>query len=511
MKTPSHPIIPQLPTEGGDRGKFDKGMQEVVSDLHRKVRTDLSRMAFTGGKRQTILSCAMDPSDSRKANFLTAGTTTVSIDATTAPLVLSIADGSDENGAVDQIIELRHNVTDAWSGFSRLRPEYLYIDVDEKKKLSYGKTILPPRYGGEYYLGHHCLLHCEETTPLDSWGGYTTSLYGNCARSASAVKYGTYGLTFDTSGDYCQVDGLTVTGPRFTLETYVQLGATGTARYIFSGGDNMTFLVGLTSAASPLLIWYLSSNGLSWDVANGVTSTAVTATGGMHHVALEMYYQEASGNWRYSLYWDGVQKLTTTSTNPLAYYYSTPAAPQRLNLGTNYAHTAGNCWYGYMDEVRVTLNAVRYGQAFTAPTAAFDQWDGDPHWYDIGRGRMYVMDSTGWVPKRRIFVGAVYPKEDADEVDSVRSFQPNGVYAGARGVVYATQRVIDYGLGMFPSDGIGMMSSELQWYYTGASQPYEAVNMMGAQTYPMFWDGFRGIKTNIIYAPGNYWGFARIW
>lgn len=510
MKTQKHPILPQLPTDDTTRVRFDKGIQEAVKDMHRNVRTDLERMAFTGGKRQTVLSCAMDSTDTRKAKFLTASSTSVSIDATTAPLVLSFADGADEQGALDHIVRLTHNVQDAWSGFTRRKPEYLYIELGEKGELSYGKTPIPPRYGGRFYRGKHLLLHCEDSPLTDAWENpHTISLNGNAARSASAAKFGTYGVTFDTSGDYVCVEGLSVAGPRFTIEAWVQLGGTGTLRYIFSGGDPYTFLLGLTAANPPLMIWYLSSNGSTWDIASAVTSTSVTATGGFHHVALEMQYQEASGNWRYVAYWDGVEKLSTTSSSPLAYSSYSPSTPQQFHIGSAYNHSS--CWYGYMDEIRVSLDVVRYGQAFTAPTTAFNLWDDDPHWFDTANMKMYVMDSTGWVPKKRLFVGAVYPKEDADEIDSVRSFQPNGLYMCDGGTLYGTQRTIDYGLGIYPTDGIIALASELNWYYTGSSQPYETVNLVGAQTQGVFWDGFRGMKTAVIYAMSNALGFARAW
>lgn len=520
MKTQKHPILPQLPTDDVTRKQFDKGVQEVLSDLHRNVRRDLDRMAFTGGKRQTVLSCAMDSTDLRKSKFLTATSSTVSIDATTAPLVLSFADGADDAGAVDHVERLTHDVSGAWSGgFTRRVPQYLYATRDRSGNLSYGKTIIQPRYLADFERNpKHVLLHFDgtndSTTITDEWGGTWTAINNAKLKTGISGAWGTACLYLDgtgdqvTSGTTYAANGVAfaIAGPRFTIEGRFQdLGHT-VARILFRLGLTSDYSMQLAINTDGKLGLYVSTNGSTWNIASNLKESNAWSLSTWYHIALEMQWLEEAGTYRYVVYRDGTAVITTSTADTVGFGNS--------GYGTTLLQIGGgqatSCWYGYIDEVRVTIGANRYGKAFTAPSAPFNKYDGDIHWFNLSTFKMNVLTSSGWEENQRLFLGATYQKDDADEIDSVRSFQPLGYYQDMELNVAVVARYIDWGLGMCPDDGVQMFGG-----YLPLGRPSLPTFPLGHDSSGYAWarwDSFRGLYNGTsLYPVAGMPLFARTW
>lgn len=435
MKTPSNPIIPQLPTAGGDRGKFDKGIQEVVSNLHRTVKTDLSRMAnVAGGKRQTVLAGKLDTTVTPNVpSCLSINGSTIDIIATPEePLVISAANGYDELGPNDVRCMMQRNVESAWSGFAQNQRYFLYIELDDKGKPSYGKTIIPPQYG-VFNPHRHSLLHFEgdDTTYVftDEFG-HTWTRSGNAQIDTAQYQFGTASMILDGVDDDIVSDFNPLGRQRWTHEIWVRPTDGTLLQTIFRGYPAYSLVLCIT-ASGYLQIYAAYGNSSSWNLCGGTGAAIGThafANNTWEHVALEQQYDEANDQWILKAYKGGVLECySPTHTQPIGEFGE--AVSQYFRIGRDAA--GGNDFGGHMDEYRFTLGACRYGNDFTVPTAAFGTGDGDIHWFNIDRMEMNVGYPGSWTKKKRVFIGEVATAIDSTTIERLTIYQYQNRYISA--------------------------------------------------------------------------------
>ena len=176
---------------------------------------------------------------------------------------------------------------------------------------------------------------------------------GNAQIDTTTKKYGTGSLEFDGTGDWLLVpdspDQRLGTG-NFTIECWLYLSATGTARGIVGKGTSTTGWLLSTNTSNAVVFTYGTST---------ITSTGTLSGTTWYHIAV---VREGTGTNQTKIYIGGTNDGTgTVSTD----FTQTNAA----YVGAN--RTGGDPMNGYIDDLRITKGVARYTANFTAPTAAF--------------------------------------------------------------------------------------------------------------------------------------------
>lgn len=176
---------------------------------------------------------------------------------------------------------------------------------------------------------------------------------GNAQIDTTVKKYGTGSLEFDGTGDWLLVpdspDQRLGTG-NFTIECWLYLSATGTARGIVGKGTSTTGWLLSTNTSNAVVFTYGTST---------ITSTGTLSGTTWYHIAV---VREGTGTNQTKIYIGGTNDGTgTVSTD----FTQTNAA----YVGAN--RTGGDPMNGYIDDLRITKGVARYTANFTAPTAAF--------------------------------------------------------------------------------------------------------------------------------------------
>ena len=176
---------------------------------------------------------------------------------------------------------------------------------------------------------------------------------GNAQIDTTTKKYGTGSLEFDGTGDWLLVpdspDQRLGTG-NFTIECWLYLSATGTARGIVGKGTSTTGWLLSTNTSNAVVFTYGTST---------ITSTGTLSGTTWYHIAV---VREGTGTNQTKIYIGGTNDGTgTVSTD----FTQTNAA----YVGAN--RTGGDPMNGYIDDLRITKGVARYTATFTPPTAAF--------------------------------------------------------------------------------------------------------------------------------------------
>lgn len=176
---------------------------------------------------------------------------------------------------------------------------------------------------------------------------------GNAQIDTTIKKYGTGSLEFDGTGDWLlipdSIDQRLGTG-NFTIECWLYLSATGTARGIVGKGTSTTGWLLSTNTSNAVVFTYGTST---------ITSTGTLSGTTWYHIAV---VREGTSTNQTKIYIGGTNDGTgTVSTD----FNQTNAA----YVGAN--RTGGDPMNGYIDDLRITKGVARYTANFTAPTAAF--------------------------------------------------------------------------------------------------------------------------------------------
>ena len=176
---------------------------------------------------------------------------------------------------------------------------------------------------------------------------------GNAQIDTTTKKFGTGSLEFDGTGDWLLVpdspDQRLGTG-NFTIECWLYLSATGTARGVVGKGTSTTGWLLSTNTSNAVVFTYGTST---------ITSTGTLSGTTWYHIAV---VREGTGTNQTKIYIggtnDGTGTVSTDFTQTNAGY-----------VGAN--RTGGDPMNGYIDDLRITKGVARYTANFTAPTAAF--------------------------------------------------------------------------------------------------------------------------------------------
>jgi hypothetical protein len=209
------------------------------------------------------------------------------------------------------------------------------------------------------------LLHGDgtngSTTITDSSGSpKTVTAFGNAQISTAQSKFGGASIAFDGNGDYLTVPDSTAfnlgTGD-FTIEAFTYTPNTTGFKAIVSKLDNGygTFILALNGSS---FVYYMSSNGTSWNVAQNVSGGTFTANT-WNHVAL------VRNGSTFTPYLNGTAGTTTTFSGTLS------TNTRALHIGADFGGVVTDFMNGYIDELRITKGVARYTANFTPPTAPF--------------------------------------------------------------------------------------------------------------------------------------------
>jgi hypothetical protein len=151
----------------------------------------------------------------------------------------------------------------------------------------------------------------------------------------------------------------------FTIEFWINSSSIASGQQVIGQYSSSYSTWSIKFTSTGVLGYYVSSNGLSWNIANGLTIGSVTV-GSWYHVAL------VRNGSTFTPYINGV--AGTTSTSSAAVYNTT--AP--LTIGATYnsgssifdgqlISTFSNYFNGYIDDLRLTKGIARYTTTFTPP------------------------------------------------------------------------------------------------------------------------------------------------
>ena len=217
--------------------------------------------------------------------------------------------------------------------------------------------------GDPYWASTVFLAHCNGTHGSTSFideRGHSLSAVGNAKISTAQSKFGGASAVFDGSGDrVASVDSADYafgTGD-FTIEFFAYLinGGHGGAwarlleNYYWPNAGGWGFVC--TSSNNPAYIRFDTSDGLPI-----LSSVATVPNNTWTHVAVS----RASGVIR--LFINGVLQGSSSTVRNFT--------RQRLSIGAN-SNGAGEAFYGYLDEIRLTKGVARYTANFAVPTAEF--------------------------------------------------------------------------------------------------------------------------------------------
>jgi hypothetical protein len=197
------------------------------------------------------------------------------------------------------------------------------------------------------------LLNFTNAAILDNAMMADLETVGNAQIDTTTKKYGTGSLEFDGTGDWLlvpdSIDQRLGTG-NFTIECWLYLSATGTARGIVGKGTSTTGWLLSTNTSNAVVFTYGTST---------ITSTGTLSGTTWYHIAV---VREGTGTNQTKIYIGGTNDGTgTVSTD----FTQTNAA----YVGAN--RTGGDPMNGYIDDLRITKGVARYTATFTPPTAAF--------------------------------------------------------------------------------------------------------------------------------------------
>jgi hypothetical protein len=232
-----------------------------------------------------------------------------------------------------------------------------------------------------YYNQVSLLLHCEgtngSTTLTDtSHTPRVVTVSGNAQISTAQSKFGGSSLYFDGTGDYVSAGSASdwtfmhLADARWTFESWVRVTSFAAVNTIVSTSNGSTVDTGIycAIAATTRVVNLQVFRGVAASyVVTGNFATAFPNDSAWHHLAITWDHSLASSN--ATLWIDGVPygTLNKTANTP-----ATLPATAPLKLG---GYDAVGNFNGYMDDIRVTKDLVRYTSNFTAPAAAFaDQW-----------------------------------------------------------------------------------------------------------------------------------------
>jgi hypothetical protein len=382
--------------------------------------------------RQTTVTGSVDSNG--QANFLSAGTgLAVSRAATTTPVILTVAAGEDEIGPVNYRKRFSADQADYWSGIAANNTTYLFDDRDTSTGAwTAYKTIVPTQYGAFFDTTKQELLPfsgADASTTITSTYSNAWTAAGNAQIDTAVTIDGQNTLLLDGTGDYVGNTTITTLGDGgMTLETKGRINTlpgVGTAMTLISFTNATgygTILELMNTGGTYNLRLYLSSDGASHNIANGLLGTSSTyATGTDYHFAV--VFDPVAG--AYYTYRNGTVDETVASALKIC-------ALTVARLGSTYS--GGNYLNGALAGFRFSP-CCRYpaGTTFTAPTLPFTA---DAEWFDLSTFTYKSGSPTSWTTKQRVRAGEV--TTNATVPTSVKTYALRGEYTSPEFTIAAS-------------------------------------------------------------------------
>ncbi len=217
----------------------------------------------------------------------------------------------------------------------------------------YTAAFTPPTAPLTAISGTSLLLNFTNAGIFDNAAENVLETVGNAQISTSVKKYGTGSIAFDGTGDWLLVPdeaNLRMGTGNFTVEAWVYLSATGSARGLVGKGTSTTGWLLSTNSSDQVVFTYGSTT---------LTSSSALSANTWTHVAV---VREGTGTNQTKIYIGG--SLVATGTVATDFNQTNP-----MYIGAD--RTGGSALNGYIDDLRITKGFARYTAAFTPPTAAF--------------------------------------------------------------------------------------------------------------------------------------------
>ena len=199
--------------------------------------------------------------------------------------------------------------------------------------------------------------------------------FNNSKISTSTVKYGTGSAAFDGDRDYLTVGVVSdwtflhnYTIP-WTIEFWIKvtsLGGAATEPQILNtiGGSFISYIsIALSSSRNVILTIKGSSGG---DIANATSTSTIPDDGNWHFVTVTQNPSLPSN--QFAIFIDGISSGTFTKINN---FPSTLDPQSTLTIGAYQNISGFGNFNGFIDDLRITANVVRYTGNFTPTQAAF--------------------------------------------------------------------------------------------------------------------------------------------
>lgn len=226
----------------------------------------------------------------------------------------------------------------------------------------YTSNFVPPNSPSSAVANTSLLLKFQNAGVVDRTGKGDIITLGNGQISTSVYKYGSGSIYFDGTGDGLYLPPSPNYGfgsGDFTIEFWVYFNSTASGQNIIHGYTSASTFDYTIYTGTNTLVYYLSSNGTSWNIASAVSIGSI-ATGTWYHVALVR-----SGS-TIKPYLNGVAGSATTSS--AAIFNSAPPLLLGYNVSVEYFN-------GYLDDVRITKGQARYDASqstITIPRKTFN-------------------------------------------------------------------------------------------------------------------------------------------
>lgn len=217
-----------------------------------------------------------------------------------------------------------------------------------KGTAQYTSNFTPPTSPLAAITDTQLLLNFTNGSIVDATGKNDLETVGNAQISTTVKKYGTGSLAFDGTGDWLTVRDtadLRLGTGNFTIEFWLYLAATGSARGCVGKGTATTGWLVSTDSSNKVVFTYGSST---------ITSTGALSGSTWYHIAV---VREGTGTNQTKIYIDGTNDGTGTVSTDFT-------QTNLMYIGAD--RTGGSAMNGNIDDLRITKTA-RYTANFTPP------------------------------------------------------------------------------------------------------------------------------------------------
>lgn len=210
-------------------------------------------------------------------------------------------------------------------------------------------------------MSYWLLLHCDgannSTTFVDSSvNNFTVLASGDAKLTTDQRKFGTTAIVFDGTADVVKTNLPDIGTGDFTLEAWVYTLTSDTV-------TNYRAVMFIRQATSNIGIYQYGTTLCFWAGSARRCTTGTISYNAWHHVAVTRSGQTIR------MFLDGVKSDSDYDSAVDISNASGVTGYKSLCIGGN--SSSLETWYGYIDEVAVTVGTAKYTSNFTPPTRPF--------------------------------------------------------------------------------------------------------------------------------------------